>query len=175
MWTSGTARSSCRSAGVPIPASIPGSSCRRTTVQIKEFQLRDENGAALTVSGQLAVHERKVGAVDINLTSSNFEVIDNHLGDIGLGSTLKITGELRRPRVVGDVRVETGRLELDQIFALFYDPYKVESTPDVVSAERATEAAGGAREATQAALVKAGTGAIAPASRSRGRSSSCEG
>ena len=133
------------------------------TVQIKEFQLRDENGASLTVSGQLAVHERKVGAVDINLTSSNFEVIDNHLGDIGLGSTLKITGELRRPRVVGDVRVETGRLELDQIFALFYDPYKVESTPDVVSAERAAEAAGGAREATQAALVKAGTGAIAPA------------
>ena len=72
-------------------------------VYIKEFQLRDENGAPLTVSGQLAVHERKVGAVDVNLTSNNFEVIDNQLGDVGLGSKLKITGELRRPRVVGEL------------------------------------------------------------------------
>jgi autotransporter translocation and assembly factor TamB len=132
-------------------------------IRIREFQLRDENGAPLSVSGQLAVHERKVGAVDINLTSENFEVIDNQLGDVGLGSKLKITGELRRPRVEGDVRVATGRLEVDQIVQLFYDPYKVEAPPDAVSAERIVEGAGSAQEATRSALAKAEAGAIVPA------------
>jgi autotransporter translocation and assembly factor TamB len=132
-------------------------------IRIKEFQLRDENGAPLSVSGQLAVHERKVGAVDINLTSDNFEVIDNQLGDVGLGSKLKITGELRRPRVEGDIRVATGRLEVDQVVALFFDPYKVESQPDVVSAERVVEGSGSAQEATKSALAKAQAGGIVPA------------
>jgi translocation and assembly module TamB len=131
-------------------------------VRIRRFEILDENGEQLAVSGQLAVHARQVGAVDVQLESENFEIIDNELGDVGVGTRLKVTGELSRPKLEGDVRITAGRLEVDRILALFYDPYRVESLPDVVSAERQAQAAGSAREATERALAQAGQGVAAP-------------
>jgi autotransporter translocation and assembly factor TamB len=131
-------------------------------VRIREFQIRDENGAPMNVSGQLAVHERQLGTVDVNLRSDNFEVIDNELGDLGVDSDLKITGELRRPRVEGKVRVETGRIEVDQVLQMFHSPYRVEALPPVVSAERSVEGSGSAEEATKKALARAENVAAPP-------------
>lgn len=130
--------------------------------RIQSFQIIDEEGAALSVSGEIAVHEKQVGAVNITLESDNFEVIDNELGDVGVGSSLKITGELRRPKVEGEVRIETGRLEVDRLLTLFYDPYATESLPEVVSAERQVEGAGSAEEATRKALQRAEQSAAPP-------------
>ena len=131
-------------------------------LKIRRFEILDENGESLAVSGQLAVHERQGGAVDITLESANFEIIDNELADVGIGTTLKITGELSRPRLVGDVRIVAGRVEVDRVLQLFYDPYRVEELPEVVSAERSAEAAGSARDATTQALARASKGAAAP-------------
>lgn len=125
------------------------------TVRLQKFSILDEHGNPLTVSGELAVHERQVGAVNVGIQSDDFELIDNELGDVGIESDLKITGELRRPRIEGSVRVERGRLEIDRILQLFYDPYAVESLPDVVSAERLVEGSGSAEEATREALATA--------------------
>jgi autotransporter translocation and assembly factor TamB len=127
----------------------------RDFVTIRSFDIVDEEGARMSVSGRLAVHERKVGEVDVSFASKNFEVIDNELGDVGLDTNLRITGELRRPRVEGEVRTATGRLELDRILQLFYDPYSVESLPPVASAERTVEGTGSAEEATRQALSRA--------------------
>jgi translocation and assembly module TamB len=131
-------------------------------VRIRRFEILDENGEALGVSGQLAVHSRQLGTVDITLDSENFEIIDNELGDIGIGSALKVTGELARPKLEGDVRIAAGRLEVDRILQLFYDPYSVEELPEVQSAETAAQAAGSAREATDRALARAGQGVKEP-------------
>lgn len=126
-------------------------------VRLQEFQILDEHGEALHVEGELAVHEKQVGAVNITVKSQNFELIDNDLGDVGVDSTLTITGELRRPKVVGEIRLEAGRLEIDRLLQFFYDPYSTEAMPEIVSAERAVEASGSAEEATKAALKKAET------------------
>ena len=131
-------------------------------VRLQEFQLRDEHNQPLRVAGQIAVHEKQVGAVDISITSDNFEVIDNELGDVGLDTNLKITGELRRPRITGEVRLEAARVEVDRVMQLFYDPYATEAITDVVSAERTVEGAGSAAEATKAALTRAQSGAAPP-------------
>jgi autotransporter translocation and assembly factor TamB len=123
--------------------------------KIQSFQILDEHGEPLSVSGELAVHEKAVGAVNIRLDSDNFEIIDNELGDVGIDSSLRITGELRRPKVEGQVRIEAGRLEVDRILTLFYDPYATESIAEVVSAERVVEGSGSAEEATRQALRRA--------------------
>ena len=96
-----------------------------------------------------------------------FRVIDNELGDVGIDSTLTITGELRRPQIRGIIRFEAARLEVDRILQLFYDPYSVEGLPPVVSAERTAEASGSAQEATAAALKRAETTAAVPGTRRR--------
>ena len=70
-------------------------------VRIQQFQLLDHHGEKLTIAGELAVHERQVGAVNISIDSDNFELVDNELGDVQAQMALKVTGELRRPRVVG--------------------------------------------------------------------------
>ena len=128
-------------------------------VRLQKFSILDEEGEPLTVSGELAVHAKQVGAVNVTIQSDNFELIDNELGDIGVDSELRITGELRRPRIEGQVRVEAGRVEVDRVLQFFYDPYAVESLPPVVSAERQVEASGSAEEATRQALAKAQTSA----------------
>jgi autotransporter translocation and assembly factor TamB len=125
-------------------------------VRVRRFEILDENGEQLAVAGQLAVHERQVGAVDFTIESQNFEIIDNELGDVGVGTNLKVTGELTRPTVQGDIRIATGRLEVDRIIRLFYDPYRLESLPEVVSADRTAAQAGSAAEATRQALARAG-------------------
>jgi translocation and assembly module TamB len=132
------------------------------SVRIQKFQILDEEGETLTVAGELAVHAREVGALNITLQSDNFELIDNELGDVGVDSDLKITGQLRRPRIEGEVRVEAGRIEVDRVLQLTHDPYRVEELPAVVSAERSVEGAGSAEEATRNALARAERSAAPP-------------
>ena len=105
--------------------------------------------------------------MDVTITSRNFELIDNELGDVGVETSLKITGELRRPKIVGDVKLQSARLEVDKILALFYDPYSVSAMPDVVvGRRRRREGTGGAEDATRQALASAGSGARAADRRS---------
>jgi translocation and assembly module TamB len=132
------------------------------SVRIQKFQILDEEGETLTVAGELAVHAREVGALNITLQSDNFELIDNELGDVGVDSDLKITGQLRRPRIEGEVRVEAGRIEVDRVLQLTHDPYRVGELPAVVSAERSVEGAGSAEEATRNALARAERSAAPP-------------
>jgi autotransporter translocation and assembly factor TamB len=131
-------------------------------VRLQKFTILDEHKQPLHLSGELAVHERTVGDVNISIESDNFEIIDNELGDVGIDSSLKITGELRRPRITGEVKLEAARLEVDQILQLFYDPYSVESLPDVVSAERTVEGTGSAEDAAKQALQRAEVSAAPP-------------
>lgn len=124
-------------------------------VKIQRFELLDHHNEKLTVSGELAVHERQVGGVNVDIASDNFELVHNELGDLQVQTALKITGELRKPRVVGDVRLDAARIEVDRVMELFYNPYSVEAMPEVVSAERQVEGSGSAEEATKSALSTA--------------------
>ena len=136
-------------------------------VKIQEFKLLDHHGEQLRVAGQLAVHEKEVGSVNVSIDSDNFEILDNELGDVQLETALKITGELRRPRLEGTINVDAGRLEVDRILEHTYSPYSVESMPDVVSAEETVQGSGSAEAATKDALSKASESAAEPGSKEK--------
>jgi autotransporter translocation and assembly factor TamB len=128
---------------------------------IPNLQIVDEKGERMTITGTLGLHAREVGAVDVTVTSRNFELLDNELGDVGVETNLKVTGELRRPKIEGDVKLQAARVEVDKILALFYDPYSVNAIPDVVSAEQTVEGGRSAEDATNRALSNSKS--IAPA------------
>ena len=91
---------------------------------VREFKILDSRGFPMTVGGTLAVHEREVGAVDITLQSEDFEVIDNTLADLKLDTQLRLTGELRKPRLEGVVGVENGTIHLAELIEqTTADPY----------------------------------------------------
>jgi autotransporter translocation and assembly factor TamB len=104
-------------------------------VRIKDFTLLDEHKHPLNVSGQLALHARKVGAVQIAISSREFEVVDNELADVKLNTDLQVTGELRAPVVKGTVGVHTGTIDIEQVLstlttdAYAVQPTKLETTP----------------------------------------------
>ena len=77
-------------------------------VTVREFRILDSHGSPLTIGGTLAVHERSVGAVNITFESENFEAIHNRLAELTLDARMKLTGEVRRPRLEGTVDVESG-------------------------------------------------------------------
>jgi translocation and assembly module TamB len=87
-------------------------------VHIEGITLLDNQQNQLTVSGDLAIHEREVGGVQIRVRSDDFKVIDNNLGNVRLRSDVEITGELRAPRINGFVGVTTGDINIDEIIAL---------------------------------------------------------
>jgi hypothetical protein len=111
-------------------------------VTVQEFKILDSRGFPMTVGGTLAVHERAVGAVNIQLQSQDFEVIDNRLADLKLDTQLKITGEIRKPRIEGTVGVENGTIHLAELLEeTTANPYSTEATDaGIVGADEAARA-----------------------------------
>ena len=84
-------------------------------VSITQMRILDKNGMPMTIGGTLCVHERSVGAVNIAVQSTEFEVIDNDLGHLELDTDLKLTGEVRAPRLEGSVDVHTGTIDVARL------------------------------------------------------------
>jgi hypothetical protein len=98
-------------------------------VKIAEMKIVDNHGSPLTVGGQLAVHGRDVGGVEVTMKSTDFKVIDNELGNLRLDTDLRLTGELRAPRLEGSVDVNTGTLDVAEILAqVTTNPYATKAT-----------------------------------------------
>jgi hypothetical protein len=144
---------------VPASVSFTGLTTRidfkPDTIRISQFQIKDEHGNPLTIGGELAIHERQFGAVNVSLTSDDFKVIDNELGNVHLQTQLKLAGDVRHPKLMGDVRFDSARLQVDQILTLTSNPYSEEALPDVVSAESTISGTTrGADDATKQALER---------------------
>ena len=103
---------------------------------VVDIDLRAFGGSALT--GDLAVHEQQVGGVLLNITARDFKVIDNKMGNVRINSDVQIGGELRSPRVEGELSVETGSINLDEVIALLSDSaYATSQTEYLTKAEEA--------------------------------------
>jgi translocation and assembly module TamB len=120
-------------------------------LSIEEFKILDSRGFPMTIGGTLAVHERTVGAVNIRLQSQKFEVIDNNLADLKLNTELRITGELRKPRIEGFVEVENGTIHVAEVVErTTADPYSTEATDvGLEGADAAAREAAATTPATQ--------------------------
>jgi translocation and assembly module TamB len=123
-------------------------------IRIPNLRILDENGHPLTITGELAVHERQPGAVNMSIESENFQLIDNDLGEVNIETHLRLTGEVRKPRIEGEVRTDTARVEIDKVMLLFSNAYSEEALPDVISAQDTVTSQKGADEATRDALAR---------------------
>src|SRR5262245_14611320 len=86
-------------------------------VHIDNIAVLDNHQNALSITGDLAVHERQLGALLLNITARDFKVIDNKMGNVRINSDVQLGGELRAPRIEGELGIETGSINLDEILA----------------------------------------------------------
>ena len=98
-------------------------------VAISEMRIVDSQNQVMTIGGNIAVHERAVGAVDLTVRSEGFQVVNNDLADLKLDSDIQVTGELRGPRVEGFVEVATGSVDIARVLE--------ETAPDPYGAQAA--------------------------------------
>jgi translocation and assembly module TamB len=97
-------------------------------VTVEELKILDARGFPMTLGGKVAMHARAIGAVDFSISSEKFEVIDNKVADLKLNTDLQVTGDLRRPRIVGSVEVENGTVHLAELLErVTSNPYSTEA------------------------------------------------
>ena len=94
---------------------------------VDTFHLEDGSGRPLEVRGSLATHELSVGDLEIDVMARGFEVIRNELGRVDIDAMLQLRGRFETPRVVGDLTINGGDVNVDVILerALF-QPYATE-------------------------------------------------
>jgi autotransporter translocation and assembly factor TamB len=109
-------------------------------VHVGAISVLDNHLNPLVVSGDLAIHERAVSGVQVYIHSDDFKVIDNKMGNVRINSDMQIAGELRAPRIEGDLGVTTGTINLDPILAQIGD--SAYATKPVEYTTPATDAAG---------------------------------
>jgi autotransporter translocation and assembly factor TamB len=98
-------------------------------VHIDQITILDNRQNALSITGDLAVHQREVGAFQIWVNSDDFKVLDNKMGNVRLQSAVSLSGQLRSPIVQGYLGISTGQIDLDQIIAMIgSSPYATQQT-----------------------------------------------
>jgi translocation and assembly module TamB len=104
---------------------------------IDRFDVSDDGRDHLVAIGELGIVERSVGEMNVQVSATDFKVLDNQYGNLEVQTDLRVTGEAAKPTVTGEIRTEAGRLEIDQILEdLSRSPYR---TQPVVSAETASD------------------------------------
>jgi autotransporter translocation and assembly factor TamB len=91
-------------------------------IHIADIVVLDNDRQPLSIAGDLALHERQLGGVNVNVTGRNFKIIKNTMGDLRMNSDLRITGELMRPRIEGDLGVTSAVINLDPVLAAVGGP-----------------------------------------------------
>ena len=86
-------------------------------VHIDHIKVLDNQQKPMTIAGDLAVNERKLGDVSVKLTADDFKVIDNKMGNVRIKTNIALAGDLAAPRIEGDLGITTGRIDLDTILA----------------------------------------------------------
>ena len=91
-------------------------------IHIADIEVLDNDLQPLSITGDLAIHERQLGGVNIDVTARNFKIIKNKMGDLRMDSDLRITGDLLRPRIEGELGVTSGVINLDPVLAAVGGP-----------------------------------------------------
>jgi hypothetical protein len=98
-------------------------------ITVNSLHLEDVGGHPLDVQGSLGTHELHVGELEIAATARHFEVMRNALGKIDIDATLQLRGRFEAPRVTGDITIDGGTLQTDEILArTLFQPYATQET-----------------------------------------------
>ncbi len=121
-------------------------------VHIPSLSVLDNHHNPLNISGDLAVHERAIGGVEIYVNADDFKIVDNKMGNVRIYSSMQLSGELRAPHIAGDLGVTTGQINLDPILASIGESgYATEPTelPERGTGEAEQQPAPGPKDAAQ--------------------------
>ena len=100
----------------------------KSTESVDRFELSDDDQDRLVAIGELGIERRSIGEMNLQISTSQFKVLDNQFGDMQIDSDVRVTGAVAKPTVTGEIITRPARLEVDQILEqLSRNPYSTEA------------------------------------------------
>ena len=122
-------------------------------VIVDRFEVSDNDRDKLVAIGDLGIVKHSVGPMNVQLSASQFKVLDNTYGHVEVDADLRVTGDVSKPQISGTVSSQNGRLEVDQLLEqLTKNPYSTQATVATTTETPGTVEAAAAPPAS-AALV----------------------
>jgi translocation and assembly module TamB len=123
-------------------------------VLVDRFEITDDDDDRLVAIGAFGLEGHRVGEMNMQISATQFKVLENEFGHVEVETDLRITGDATKPVVTGEVRTEAGRVEVDQILdQIGRSPYRTAAT---VATE--APAAGGAAPSVNATAAPIASG-----------------
>ena len=98
-------------------------------LMVDRLELSDDGLDKLVAIGQLGIERRSIGEMNLQISTSQFKVLDNQFGDMQIDSDVRVTGEVAKPIITGEIVTRPARLEVDQILEQWSrNPYSTEAT-----------------------------------------------
>jgi hypothetical protein len=110
-------------------------------VLVERFEVSDEDRDKLVAIGDLGIVKHSLGVMNVQVSASQFKVLDNAFGHVELDADLRVTGDASKPQVSGTLSTQNGRLEVDQLLDQLTTPYSTQSTVATTAETPATAAA----------------------------------
>jgi autotransporter translocation and assembly factor TamB len=101
--------------GVTYTNAIARLSFEGDRVLVDRFELSDDDLDKLVAIGELGIVRRSIGQMNLQISSDQFKVLDNQFGDMEVDGDVRVTGEVAKPIVTGEITTRPARLEVDQI------------------------------------------------------------
>ena len=86
-------------------------------VHIASLGVSDNARSTLSLTGDVPIRRALTGDVTLQITAHDFKVLDNKMGKVRINSDLQVAGELRAPRIEGELGLSTGTINLDPLLA----------------------------------------------------------
>lgn len=87
-----------------------------TLMIVEKFVVLDEGGHRMQIDGSLDVLAGGPSkALNLRARASEFRLLDNDYGEVVISADLTAGGDLVAPNVLGTIRVERGRIEVDRL------------------------------------------------------------
>ncbi|HKY22824.1 MAG TPA: translocation/assembly module TamB domain-containing protein [Vicinamibacterales bacterium] len=95
---------------------------------VDRFEVSDDGQDRLVAIGELGIVRRSVGEMNVQVSADQFKILDNELGNLQIQADLRLTGDVAKPAVTGEILAEGGRLEVDRLLEqLGRSPYRTEA------------------------------------------------
>lgn len=102
---------------------------------VDTFTMEDQDGHLLRVNGRLDVLSRMNGGeVDLRIVAQQFRLLGNRFGDLAVSLDLTGAGTLLAPQMIGSVKIDRGRFEVDRLLQQFTPSTAYVSTSPVPGA-----------------------------------------
>ena len=71
---------------------------------VDRFEISDDDQDRLVAIGELGIVRRSVGEMNVQVSATQFKVLDNQFGNLEIETDLRVTGDAAKPQITGEIR-----------------------------------------------------------------------